>query len=581
MRAEAPAARVEASPEAVEVEADSQELRKALANLVRNARQAAGDGPVVVAFRRAKGAVAIEVRDGGPGVPPGDRERIFDHFVSGRAGTGSGSPSPARGGGAARRAHPRGRRAGGRRAVHAHHPGGARDMNEKAVVLVVEDDPGQREQLAGFLDSIGVETRVAADAASARAVLGTESVDVVVTDLRLPGESGLELLAAARRANPLVDFIVVTAYGSVGNAVEAMRSGAHDFLEKPVDLDVLELGSGGSSSGAASPGKCANSASGCASGSKSRTSSRNSEGMQEVLSVVRRVAPTDSTILLTGESGTGKERIAELIHGESRRRDRPFIRVNCAAMPETLLETECFGHVRGAFTGAHQDRIGRFEEANGGTLLLDEIGDLSAATQAKLLRALQEREIVRVGENRARRVDVRIIAATNKNLTEEKQAGRFREDLLYRIEVIAIRIPPLRERRPDTVELIQRLLARYSREVGRGPRRISREAHDLLIAYPWPGNVRELQNVLQRAVILAPGEQIRMEDLPEQVRHPPEPEDRAEPLGERTLPEMVEELERRALARALAAEGGVKARAARRLGLPERVLRYKMAKYGL
>jgi DNA-binding NtrC family response regulator len=454
-------------------------------------------------------------------------------------------------------------------------------MNERAVVLVVEDDPGQREQLAGFLGSIGVETRVAADAAAARAILGTESVDVVVTDLRLPGESGLELLAAARRANPLVDFIVVTAYGSVGNAVEAMRSGAHDFLEKPVDLDVLELRIRRLLERRGLSREVRELRERLRERIEVEDLVAESEGMQEVLSVVRRVAPTDSTVLLTGESGTGKERIAEVIHGGSRRRDRPFIRVNCAAMPETLLETELFGHVRGAFTGAHQDRVGRFEEANGGTLLLDEIGDLSPATQAKLLRALQEREIVRVGENRARRVDVRIIAATNRDLTEEKRAGRFREDLLYRIEVIAIRIPPLRERRPDTVELIQRLLARFSREVGRGPHRISREAHDLLLAYPWPGNVRELQNVLQRAVILAPGEQIRMEDLPEQVRRPPEPEDRVEPLGERTLPEMVEELERRALARALAAEGGVKARAARRLGLPERVLRYKMAKYGL
>jgi transcriptional regulator with GAF, ATPase, and Fis domain len=303
--------------------------------------------------------------------------------------------------------------------------------------------------------------------------------------------------------------------------------------------------------------------------------------MQAVLGVVRRVAPTDSTVLILGESGTGKERVAEAIHAQSRRHDRPFVRVNCAALPESLLETELFGHVKGAFTGAIQDRIGHFEEADGGTILLDEIGELAPKTQAKLLRVLQEREIVRVGDSRRRKVDVRVLAATNRDLEKEVVEGRFREDLYYRIQVITILIPPLRERRADVAALVPVLLDRFSREADLMPRRISREAHDVLLRYHFPGNVRELMNILQRAVILSADDQIRVGDLPEQVGRPPEPERMDAPLAERTLPDMVEELERRAIRRALSQEGGVKARAARALGLPERVLRYKLKKYGI
>jgi two-component system NtrC family response regulator len=424
-----------------------------------------------------------------------------------------------------------------------------------------------------------VRTLTAEDARQAREILTREAVDVVVTDLRLPGESGVGLLKECRAANPFVDFIVVTAYGSVETAVEAMREGAYDFLTKPVDLDVLELRIRRLLDRRRLDREVR--------ALRDRLRDRidvdgfvaESGAMQEVLSVVRRVAPTDSTVLILGESGTGKERIAELIHAQSPRAERPFIRVNCAALPETLLETELFGHRKGAFTGAHQDRRGRFEEADGGTLLLDEVGELTLATQAKLLRALEEREIVRLGDNRPRKVDVRILAATNRDLEEEVQAGRFRQDLYYRIQVIAVVIPPLRERREDVVALIPGLLERFSGEAGVPTRRLSREAHDLLVRYDYPGNVRELMNVLQRAVILSPGEQIRVEDLAEQVRRPPEPEAAPGPMPGQTLPELVEEIERRAIHRALRQEGGVKARAARALGLPERVLRYKMNKY--
>ncbi|MHC4469932.1 MAG: sigma-54-dependent transcriptional regulator [Planctomycetota bacterium] len=454
-------------------------------------------------------------------------------------------------------------------------------MSVDAVVLVVEDDPSQREQLAAFLESLSVTVLEAGDVPQAREALTEASVDVVVTDLRLPGESGLDLLRGCRAENPLVDFIMVTAHGSVETAVEAMREGAYDFLTKPVDLDVLEL----RIRRLLERRRLAREVRELRDRIRDRIDVEGlvaeSGSMQEVLAVVRRVAPTDSTVLLTGESGTGKERIAELVHGQSPRRNGPFVRVNCAALPETLLETELFGHRRGAFTGAHQDRRGRFDEADGGTLLLDEIGELGLSTQAKLLRALQEREIVRLGDNQPRPVDVRILAATNRDLDEEIRAGRFREDLYYRIQVITIRVPPLRERPQDVVAMIPVFLDRFSQEAGVEPRRVSREAHDLLVRYDYPGNVRELMNVLQRAVILSSGRQIRVEDLAEQVRRPPEPESRLETLPGETLPELVEEIERRSIRRALREEGGVKARAARALGLPERVLRYKMNKYGI
>jgi len=452
-------------------------------------------------------------------------------------------------------------------------------MTESATILVVEDDPGQSEQLAGFLSDLATTVLTASDVPAARAILSTETVDVVVTDLQLPGESGVELLKWSRAENPFVDFIVVTAHGSVETAVDAMRLGAFDFLTKPLDLDVLELRIRRLLEKRRLDHEVRE--------LRDRLRGRidvdgfvaESGAMQEVLSIVKRVAPTSSSVLISGESGTGKERVAEMIHAQSPRRDAPYIRVNCGALPETLLETELFGHVKGAFTGAHQDRIGRFEEADGGTILLDEIGEISLSTQVKLLRVLQEKEIVRLGDNRPRKVDVRILAATNRTLEDEVQAGRFRQDLYYRIQVLTIVVPPLRQRREDIAALIPRLLREFGDGVSGEERTISREAHDLLLKYAFPGNVRELMNVLQRAVILSPGEQVRVEDLPEQIRWPEERNAVEPDLGGRTLPELVEEIERRAIRKALSEEGNVKARAARALGLPERVLRYKMQKY--
>jgi DNA-binding NtrC family response regulator len=450
----------------------------------------------------------------------------------------------------------------------------------ETTILVVEDDETQRRLLALFLESLGRRVLQAPDVSRARVLLRTESVDVVITDLLLPGESGLDLLRLIREENPLVDVILVTAHGSVETAVQALKDGAYDFLTKPVDLTELQVRLARLDERRRLTHEVQN--------LRRRLEARieieglvaESPAMQQILCVVRRVAPTESTVLLTGESGTGKERIAELLHEESPRRDRPFLRVNCAALPEGLLETELFGHRRGAFTGAVADRAGRFEEAHGGTLLLDEIGEISLATQAKLLRVLEEREIVRLGENDPRRVDVRIVAATNRDLEEEVRAGRFREDLYYRLHVINLRLPPLRERREDLMALVPLFLERFAARLKTGPRELSREAFDRLLAHPFPGNIRELANVLQRAVILANGPQIRAEDLGEGFCGGtlPDPEDAL--LAGRSLPELMEEIERRAIRQAMQQHGNVKVRAAKALGIQERALRYKLTKHG-
>jgi len=455
-----------------------------------------------------------------------------------------------------------------------------------ARILVVEDDAAQREQLVGFLVAarLGepIEVCEASDAASARTVLDGGGIDVVVTDMRMPGGDGVELVAWGRTHHPLADFIVVTAYSSVETAVEAMRRGAHDFLTKPVDLDVLELRlrkllekrglvrevgrlRERLDDRVASPGVVAE-----------------SPGMQNVLRIVRKVASTAVTVLITGESGVGKEVVADLVHAWSPRSSGTFLRINCGVLSESLLESELFGHVRGAFTGADHDRLGLFQQADGGTLLLDEIGEISPAMQVRLLRVLQEREVRRVGGARPESVDVRIVAATNRDLEADVRAGRFRQDLLFRINAICVEIPPLRARLEDLAALLPLFLRRYGEQIGIPVPRLSREAHDALMAYPFPGNVRELQNVIERTVILAPGAAIEFTDLPDAVRLPTrEPGDLPGPDEERSLPELVAAIEQRAIRRALVEHGGVRARAARALGLPERVLRYKLKSYGI
>jgi len=452
-------------------------------------------------------------------------------------------------------------------------------VTEPFRILIVDDEPAQLELVGGFLRKRGFDVTLAADGTQALARVRREPADLVLTDQKMPGLSGLELIEAVRARNPETAVIVMTAYGTIETAVAAIKAGATDYLTKPLNLDELlhrvhqvrehqrllvenrELRQ--------------------ALAERHRVEGILGESgrMQEVLSLVRRVAPSDATVLIRGESGTGKELIAKAIHYASPRAEGPLVRVNCAALPETLLESELFGHERGAFTGAVASRKGRFELAHGGSLFLDEIGDLPLHLQVKLLRVLQEREIERLGSSRPLPVDVRLLAATHRDLEALVRGGRFRDDLYYRINVVTVALPPLRERREDIPLLVEHFVSAFAAKNGKAIRGLTREARDALLRYDYPGNVRELENVIERAVVLTRDDVIGPEDLPLSLVDPiPETPEGAD---ERGLPAAVEGLERRMIRDALARTGGVQTAAAELLGISERVLRYKLRKYGL
>ena len=445
-------------------------------------------------------------------------------------------------------------------------------------VLIVEDDRSQREMLREALEEEGFEVEEAASGEDALRRLWEVSPDIVLLDYRLPGLNGGEVLKRIRAENPLIQVVMITAYGSVEQAVEAMRSGAFHYITKPVNFDelFLVLRRAQERIHLIRENQVL----------KERLEGRAgfkgivyvSRAMEEVMSLVARVAVSNATVLVTGESGTGKELIAAAIHYASPRAEGPFIRVNLAALPETLLESELFGHERGAFTGADRRRIGRFEAAKGGTLFLDEIGDLPLQTQVKLLRVLQERVIERLGSNEPIPVDVRVIAATHQDIENLVREGRFREDLYYRLNVVRIHIPPLRERKEDIPVLVDAFLRRFSEREGKRIRGLTKEALDALVAYDYPGNVRELENIIERAVVLARGEYITLEDLPFTLRPNGVVREREHRL---TLNDHLEALEKSLILDALIKHQWVQTRAAEELGISERVLRYKMAKYGL
>ena len=449
-------------------------------------------------------------------------------------------------------------------------------MAEPFRILVVDDEPAQRELVAGFLRKHGFEVAVAGDGDEGLARFRREPFDLVLTDQRMPGRSGLELLEAVRAVTPEAAVVVMTAYGTIETAVAAIKAGAADYLTKPLNLeDVLHR------IGVVRERRrllAENRELRLALSERHRVEGIVGESgrMQEVLSLVHRVAGSDATVLIQGESGTGKELIAKAIHYASPRVSGPLVKVNCAALPESLLESELFGHERGAFTGALAARQGRFELAHGGSLFLDEIGDLPLHLQVKLLRVLQEREFERVGGSRPISVDVRLIAATNRDLAALVRAGRFRDDLYYRINVVTIVIPALRERREDIPPLIDHFVRRFAVANRKPIAGLTREARDLLLRYDYPGNVRELENLVERAVVLTRDDVIGVADLPLTLQEaPPEP---AEATG---LNAAVEALERRMIREALARADGVQTRAAGALGISERVLRYKLRKYGL
>jgi DNA-binding NtrC family response regulator len=438
----------------------------------------------------------------------------------------------------------------------------------KPRVLVVEDEDNLRRVVELQLRAEGYEVDAAASAESALRI--ADRAAIILTDLRLPGMSGLDLLDAIRRQNANAAVIVMTAYGTVETAVEAMKRGAVDFLPKPFSMDHL----------AAVLRKAAELRA-------LRDENRelkaelgrrydfaniigSSAGMREVLATVERVAPSRATVLLCGESGTGKDLIARAIHHHSPRAQRPFVKINCTALPENLMESELFGYEKGAFTGAAQTKPGKFEQADTGTVFLDEIGDVPPGIQVKLLRILQEREFERLGSNKTRQIDVRIVAATNVDLRAALEEGRFREDLYYRLNVVPINIPPLRERREDIPALARRFAGSACE--------FSEDALEKLMAHDWPGNVRELENVIERSLVLANGKLLRAAD----IRLDTVARSRSAPEG-LFLPEgmTLEQFEHAVLREALKRAGGNKSQAARLLGLTRNALRYRLSQIGL
>jgi len=437
-------------------------------------------------------------------------------------------------------------------------------------ILIADDDPLQRELLQGFLEKQGYRVTAARDGNEALSLFRRESIQTVLLDHRMPGLNGDRVLAEMKTLNPQVRAIMITAYGAVDTAVAVMKLGADDFLEKPVDLAVLLDKLQDLEQTLATEEDAVEVSEVLQSTDLPLEIVGMGSAMQEVLSLVRRVADSPWSVLLRGETGTGKELIARLVHLLGPHPDAPFVEVNCAAIPEGLFESELFGHEKGAFTGAGRTRLGRFEQARGGTLFLDEVGELPPQLQSKLLRALQEKRISRLGGEQSIDLEVRVITATNRDLRAMVDAGDFREDLYFRLNVLDIELPPLRRRREDIPDLVAHFLARYARSTVQ----LAPETMDLLVKYDYPGNVRELEHILQRSITLARGSLLRPTDLPAAVR-------RGDSRDRGPLHERLDDLEREMLLAALEQCDWVQTHAAEQLGISERVLRYKMGKYGL
>ncbi len=441
-------------------------------------------------------------------------------------------------------------------------------------ILVVDDEISFCETLALDLGHRGYAVETCTSARAALEVMRRADIDVVVTDLLMRDVDGIELCGRIAESRPDVPVIVLTAFGSYETAVAAIRAGAYDFLSKPVKLEVLAIGIERAANHRGLREKVRR-----LEREMSRTPLADdivarSSAMRAVLELVDRVAQSDATVLVTGDSGTGKELIARAIHRAGRRKDGPFVAMNCAAVPESLLESELFGHVRGAFTDAHTNEPGLFLAANGGTLFLDEIGDMPLPLQPKLLRVLQERTVRPVGGSAERPVDVRVVAATNRDLETAVEEGRFRHDLFYRINVVQVSVPPLRARGPDILPLTAQFIARFAANIGKPVSGLSPAAAERLMAYPWPGNVRELQNCVERAVALARFDQISTDDLPEKVR---DYKSSHFILASDDPAELVtlERIEREYIARVMHAVAGNKSAAARILGIDRKRL-YRM-----
>jgi two-component system response regulator PilR (NtrC family) len=448
-------------------------------------------------------------------------------------------------------------------------------------VLVVDDEQSMRELLGIMLRQCGYDVSLADGGEAAIGALKTEAFDLVITDLRMRKVDGLAVLRAAKDHAPRTVVLVVTAFASTETAVEAMKLGAYDYVTKPFKLDELKL----TITNALERKRLHEE------NQALRRQLRQERGtgtfvgrsarMLDVLDTIRKTADSGSTVMITGESGTGKELVAQAVHYESSRRSGPFISVNCGAVPENLMESELFGHVKGAFTGAVTSTEGLFAAADGGTLFLDEITEIPHSVQVKLLRAIQEREIRRVGDTRDVKVDVRLIAASNRDLSKAVADGVLREDLFYRLNVIPVHLPPLRERRDDISLLVSHFIDKIAKEVGKHVRGVTPEALALLEQYHWPGNIRELENVIERAIVLGNGDLIGLEELPLRSAPPAEARTFDIPSTGVDLEATLADIEHRYIRRALERSGGIQSRAAELLGLTFRQFRYKLQKHGL
>lgn len=456
-------------------------------------------------------------------------------------------------------------------------------MAQSLDILVIDDDARQAGLLAEALKRLGHNASAFSEIGPSLDHLRRLGAHLVITDLRMPRLDGLELLKKLKEIDPDLAVMLVTGYATVQTAVEAMRLGALDYLEKPVDMGLLtgkleivarhiQL----RRENRTLRDQIAN--------LRSTTDILGNDGrLKTILAQLERAAPSMAPVLILGETGTGKELLARRLHELSPRASHPFVAVNCGAIPENLIESEFFGHARGAFTGADRIRVGRIEEAGGGTLFLDEIGELPLSLQPKLLRVLQNGEYCRLGDNQTRKADVRWVAATHRNLETMVNAGTFREDLFYRISVLPLQIPPLRERISDIPLLLREMMSRKALRYRVEPKSFTAEAFEALCTWKWPGNVRELENTIERLLLLSDGPEIDLGDLPERFGEIVEPASKDHfnvPAGS-TLPDCVDELERKLISEALTAAGGNQSEAARRLGIHERTLRYKLRKLGV
>jgi DNA-binding NtrC family response regulator len=455
---------------------------------------------------------------------------------------------------------------------------GAGRAEARASILIVEDDAAMREMLREALEDDGYAVETAAGGRAGVDRVKRGGIDLVVSDVKMPDLDGLDMLREIKAVNPSPHVITITAFGSIDTAIRAVKLGAFDYITKPFEIDQLILSVGKALAERALRSEVVRLRAEVQRSYRWGDIVGKSAAMQEVFSLIRRLSTSAATVLVTGESGTGKELVAKSIHFNSPRKGRPFVPLNCAAIPDTLLESELFGHKRGAFTDARTDRAGLFVEADGGTIFLDEIAELSPSLQAKLLRVLQEGEIRPLGASRAERVDVRVIAATNKDLEERLKTGAFRDDLYYRLNVIHMHLPPLRERAEDLLALSEHFLSSCAARAGKEIRGMHEGAKKALLSHTWPGNVRELENVIERAVALCEGGVVRLEDLPGVVllRRSAEPDTLSSALSRGLT---LEALEKEYIQRVLTAEGGNKTRAAQRLGLDRKTLYRKLEEY--